>query len=190
MQKVNPYTTVKRVPKQTFHRDFKAPPPSPYGCSIHGGFDAMRTGDALPECPQCLTEVKGEVTENPPLYVVGMDFKKMGTLELSAANDYAEMMKERYVTGRGVPGRNGWVEPEALPPVDDQPVMISESTCRVAAMLFIGQTGPDSGRYTFEEIVSHMVNDSIAEQMVEVVPELPVGSGGDAPLASTGSTPA
>lgn len=194
--KVMPQTRVKRAPKAFFPVVFRALHDEIYSCTIHGPFDALRIGDALPECPVCELSRQsdesfepGTVSERPPKYEFGIRFAKQDYMAMIRCNDYANLMIKRYVTGDGFPGKTGWIPPEPLPPIDDQPVAISESTARLASMIFVSQAPvKESSRYTFEEIISHMIEPSVLNQMVEVSMRIPMGGEEIDPLAPRDST--
>ncbi len=57
-----------------------------------------------------------------------------------------------------------------LPPVDDQPVIVSSGACQLAAYLFVAQQDPDpkAGGWTVEQLLQMMVSDTLLIQMQQV----------------------
>lgn len=114
--------------------------------------------------------------------------KKLGAMAQAAANDLGGQMVAKYV-GYGIEGNEGYVAPtEMFPPIDGQAVHLSESTCQLGTLLECAQTTISSTeRYPFEDLVSFMTVDSIANQMAAaaVWVQLPQESGSD-PLATSG----
>lgn len=67
-----------------------------------------------------------------------------------------------------------------LPPVDDQPVIVSSGACQLAAYLYTAQreTDPKEGGYTVEMLFAMMMSDVLLAQMQQVFSAiLPVLSG-------------
>ncbi len=108
---------------------------------------------------------------NPDVEVT-LCLRRLSAMEHISAIDTSQEMVRKYVTGYGIPGRPGYIEPELLPAVDGQPVFISESTAQVAAFLYRAQTVPDSERYSFEELVSFMVSDAFCAGFSEAVTDI------------------
>jgi len=57
-----------------------------------------------------------------------------------------------------------------LPPVDDQPVIVSSGACQLAAYLYTAQreTDPKDGGYTVEMLFAMMTSDVLLAQMQQV----------------------
>lgn len=57
-----------------------------------------------------------------------------------------------------------------LPPVDDQPVIVSSGACQLAAYLYTAQreTEPKDGGYTVEMLFAMMTSDALLAQMQQV----------------------
>lgn len=102
---------------------------------------------------------------NPDLSIP-VTLRKLGAMEWVAAHDLACEKAEQYVTGF-----NG-SEPQSLPPIDGQPVFVSESACRVAAAVAYAQVADDQDRYTVEELLGFMTVDAICAQMTEAFNDL------------------
>ena len=100
-----------------------------------------------------------------------MSLRKLSTMEILSATEFAQKKEERYV-GKGEEGSPDYKVPEFLPPIDGQPVLVSSQACLAAAILWRAQTCEDADRYTWEEIVSFMVDDAILEKMSEIVNDL------------------
>ena len=104
-------------------------------------------------------------------------------MEAMSLVGFINEMVERYVTGYGLVGKKDYVKPVALPPVGTEPVSVSETACQVAAFLWRAQTGKEEDRYSFEELLTFMVSDSICSQMCAVALELQDDGDTESPLA-------
>lgn len=96
---------------------------------------------------------------------VPMTLRKLSAMEQVAAADIAREYAVRYVHGIGEKGTDGYQQPEPFPPIDGQPVYLSDSACQVGAFIEYAQVCADEDRYTFEEIVSFMTVTAIANGM-------------------------
>lgn len=95
--------------------------------------------------------------------------KKLGSTAVMAAMDEAARLTAKYVTGYGEPGVRGYVAPEPLPPIDDEPVMASASAFRAAAMVHYAQVAEDEDRYSPVDLVLLMVDEGICDVLTEAM---------------------
>lgn len=108
---------------------------------------------------------------------VTLRLRPLTAVEWIAANDFALRMIERHVNGRGEPEMPGYVPPEPFPPLDGEPVYVSETTCRILAGLVLAQVptenaaSPDE-RYTFEELAMFAQANGIARGIAEAYAQL------------------
>lgn len=111
--------------------------------------------------------------------------RKLSQAEAVFALDLANMMTEKYVTGYGLRGHKGYIAPQMLPPIDGQPVFVSQSTCQLAATIWRSQVAEDADRYSFEELLGFMVDDAILAQMMAAADKMGTPEVGETdPLAS------
>lgn len=163
--KVDPQA-IKRPTRVIINREFKDwGGGAPYHCKT------CETDLALNACPNC--KDKAEVVEIKPLLLVPMIFRKLGVMEQAKAQNLAIEMLAKYVTGYGDPAQPNYQPPELLPPIDGEPVFVSETACNVAAMLCVAQIATEAERYTFEDLVSFMTSDAICGQMIALYQEIP-----------------
>lgn len=108
-----------------------------------------------------------------PEFVLELRLKKVGGLEWALIYDRAKEWTERYVDGKGEPGKEGYEPPLLLPPIGGQPVFVSASTCQVATALEMAQAplSPED-RYDFEDFISFMVDDEILSRFTKLFGEI------------------
>ena len=102
--------------------------------------------------------------------------RKLTAAEFLIVQEFKRQKVQEYITGTGEPGKDGYIAPKLLDPIDGQPVYISETTCELAATLFRAQSCPDDERYTFEELCGFMVDDNLLDQFSQVYALIPYDS--------------
>lgn len=85
-----------------------------------------------------------------------MSMFRLRGVDVIRAQSLWDDLIEMYVTG----GKH-------LPPVDDQPVIVSKGACQLVAYLFTAQRDPDNG-YTVEDLFAMMCSDRLLMQMQEL----------------------
>ncbi len=150
-------------------------------------------------------------SENPG-FEARLRLRRYGVMGATAFEERAGENYRRHVTGSGPVDDDGdidreskaFVPPTPLPPVGDQPVLLTYGTCRVVAAVELAQVQDE--RYTFVELASMCVSEEIAAQMIEasawVMPREPgrekeegnrsggsTGRSPDTALSVTSSTP-
>ena len=116
-----------------------------------------------------------------------LDLRKLTAMEQVAAADAARDYAVKYVQGLGEKDTDGYTPPEPFPPIDGQPVYLSDSVCQVAAFAEYAQTAHDDNRYTFEELVAFMTLNAIANALATAAVWVQTPSGvTDDPKATSG----
>lgn len=104
--------------------------------------------------------------------VLPMSFRKLSAMEWLAVQDMGNKRAIQFVHGTGEVGKPGYSPPDNLPPVDGEPVFLTDSSCTVIAGLEYAQVADEENRYTFEEIAGFMTVDVICRQMTAAFEKL------------------
>jgi hypothetical protein len=119
-------------------------------------------------------EAKLHVWEDPtrPGLKLDLNLRKLSRMDVVNAETLTTIKTQQYVTGSGIPGKSGYQAPELLPPIDGQPVRVSESTVRVACYIERAQVCEKEDRYTPEELMGLMVSDAFCDGLLAAVAEI------------------
>lgn len=118
-------------------------------------------------CPRAVEGEIHDVKELPPRKSFELTLKRLGNMESMSVQGYVDQKAIKYVFGVGEPGKPGYKKPDIMAPVGGKPVKMSPEVCLVAAILEQAQVAKPEERYTFEELASFMMSDSMCLQMVQ-----------------------
>jgi len=93
-------------------------------------------------------------------------FRVLTKAETLAAADEAEEMIAQYVTG--APGKPA----EPLPPIDGQPVHISPTAFRIAAIVAYAQEAQGEDRYSTLDMALLMASDDLCSQIAAIASDV------------------
>jgi hypothetical protein len=127
-----------------------------------------------------------------------IELRPLKGVDMMAIEDLVAGYVTRYITGSGPVDDQGhlkkgdpnYTEPEPLPAIDGEPVVITETTARVASVIEFAQVEGD--KVGFVELLGWLyLSDAISAQVVECYGKLMTGVGFDPPApkpeASSGS---
>ena len=157
--KATPYD-LQLDPVTTISRTFTHYANPRFTCSCGKSFN----GEVCPESDEGDTHI---ATENPPRKSFDMTLKRLGQMETMAVQSYVDQKAVKYVFGQGEPGKPNYKKPDIMAPVGGQPVKMSSEVCLIAAILEQAQIAKLEDRYTFEELASFMMSDSMCRQMLQ-----------------------